>query len=136
MFVSAVQLNLKHCFSKKQFIDYIEKQVFNKLLVIPEIICFPENINYCLLFAKKETISSLSIKSSFENVFDKIISKLDLSFIFRFLNIKNQENIILVSIITGSCCVCSFNAFSNPTRSLLDEVPSISPLLSMMERLL
>ena len=48
MFVSAVQLNLKHCFSKKQFIDYIEKQVFENLLVMPDIICFPENINYCL----------------------------------------------------------------------------------------
>ena len=98
MFVSAVQLNLKHCFSKKQFIDYIEKQVFENLLVMPDIICFPENINYCLLFAKKETISSLSIKSSFENAFDRFISKLDLSFIFRFLNIKNQENIILDSM--------------------------------------
>jgi predicted amidohydrolase len=113
MIVSAVQLNLKHCFSKKQFQDYIEKQVFYNLLVMPDIICFPENINYCLLFAKKEKISSLSIKSSFENLFDKFISKLDLSFIFRFLNIKNQENIILdvmsnlaqkynVHIITGT----------------------------------
>ena len=71
MIVSAVQLNLKHCFSKKQFQDYIEKQVFYNLLVMPDIICFPENINYCLLFAKKEKISSLSIKSSFENIFDK-----------------------------------------------------------------
>ena len=112
MIVSAVQLNLKHCFSKKQFQDYIEKQVFYNLLVMPDIICFPENINYCLLFAKKETLS-LSIKSSFENLFDKFITKLDLSFIFRFLNIKNQENIILdvmsnlalkynVHIITGT----------------------------------
>ena len=98
MKVAAVQLNLKNCFSKKQFIDYIEKQVFENLLVMPDIICFPENINYCLLFAKKETISSLSIKSSFENAFDRFISKLDLSFIFRFLNIKNQENIILDSM--------------------------------------
>ena len=98
MFVSAVQLNLKHCFSKKQFIDYIEKQVFDKLLIIPDIICFPENINYCLLFAKKETITSLSLKKSFENIFDKIISKLDLSFILRIFNIKNQENIILDSM--------------------------------------
>ena len=112
MIVSAVQLNLKHCFSKKQFQDYIEKQVFYNLLVMPDIICFPENINYCLLFAKKETLS-LSFKSSFENLFDKFITKLDLSFIFRFLNIKNQENIILdvmsnlalkynVHIITGT----------------------------------
>ena len=98
MIVSAVQLNLKHCFSKKQFIDYIEKQVFHNLLVMPDIICFPENINYCLLFAKKETVTSFTIKKSFENIFDKVISKLDLSFIFRFLNIKNQENIILDSM--------------------------------------
>ena len=55
MKVAAVQLNLKNCFSKKQFIDYIEKQVFENLLVMPDIICFPENINYCLLFAKKES---------------------------------------------------------------------------------
>ena len=106
MFVSAVQLNLKHCFSKKQFIDYIEKQVFDKLLIIPDVICFPENINYCLFFARKETISSLSIKSSFENIFDKIIAKLDISFIFRFLNIKNQENIILDSM---SFLACKYN---------------------------
>jgi predicted amidohydrolase len=98
MIVSAAQLNLKHCFSKKQFIDYLEEQIFQKLITVPDIICFPENINYCLLFAKKETISSLSIKKSFENIFDKIISKLDLSFVFRFLNIKNQENIILDSM--------------------------------------
>ena len=85
MFVSAIQLNLKHCFSKKQFISYIEKQVFEKMIIVPDIVCFPENINYCLLFSKKEKITSLSIKTSFENIFDKFISKLDLSFIFRFV---------------------------------------------------
>lgn len=113
MIISAVQLNPKHCFSQKQFIDYIEKEIFKNLTHKPDIICFPENINYCLLFAKQEKIQSLSFKNTFENLFDKIISKLDLSFIFRFLNIKNQENIILDSmsslarkynchIITGS----------------------------------
>lgn len=98
MIVAAVQLNLRHCFDKKQFVDYLEKEVFHNLLVMPDILCFPENINYCLLFAKKEKALSFSFKNSFENIFDKIISKLDLSFILRFLNIKNQENIILDSM--------------------------------------
>jgi len=65
------------------------------MLVIPDIICFPENINYCLLFAKKEKYTSLTVKSSFESLFDKFISKIDLSFVLTILNIKNQENIIL-----------------------------------------
>ena len=95
MKVASVQLNLKHCFSQKSFQSYIEKQVFENLLIKPDVICFPENINYCLLFAKQEKISSLNIKNNFESLFDKVISKLDLSFIFRLINIKNQEKIIL-----------------------------------------
>ena len=95
MKVASVQLNLKHCFSQKSFQEYIEKQVFENLLITPDVICFPENINYCLLFAKQEKISTLNIKNNFESLFDKVISKLDLSFIFRLINIKNQEKIIL-----------------------------------------
>lgn len=95
MKVACVQLNLKHCFSQKYFETYLEKQVFENLLVKPDIICFPENINYCLLFSKQEKISNLSVKNIFESLFDKFISKLDLSFLLRFLNIKNQEKIIL-----------------------------------------
>lgn len=93
MKVSCIQLNLKHCFSQKSFENYIEKEVFERMLVFPDIICFPENINYCLLFAKQEKYFLLSIKNFFESWFDKIISKLDLSFIFRFFNIKNQEKL-------------------------------------------
>ena len=95
MKVSCIQLKLKHCLSQKSFENYIEKEVFERMLVFPDIICFPENINYCLLFAKQEKYFSLSIKNFFESWFDKIISKLDLSFIFRLFNIKNQEKIIL-----------------------------------------
>lgn len=95
MKVSCIQLNLKHCLSQKSFESYIEKEVFERMLIYPDIICFPENINYCLLFAKQEKYFSLSIKNFFESWFDKIISKLDLSFIFRIFNIKNQEKIIL-----------------------------------------
>ncbi len=113
MKVACIQLNLKHCISQKSFETYIEKEVFERMLVLPDIICFPENINYCLLFAKQEKYFPLSVKNFFESWFDKIISKLDLSFIFRFLNIKNQEKIILqtmsnlakkynVHIVTGT----------------------------------
>ncbi len=113
MKVACIQLNLKHCVSQKLFENYIEKEVFERMLVYPDIICFPENINYCLLFAKQEKYFPLSVKNFFESWFDKIISKLDLSFIFRLFNIKNQEKIILqtmsnlakkynVHIVTGT----------------------------------
>ena len=95
MLVCSAQLRLRHCISQKSFQTFLEKQVFEKMLVHPDIICFPENINYCLLFAKQDKIFSLSIKNFFESWFDKVISKLDFSFIFRIVNIKNQEKIIL-----------------------------------------
>ena len=130
MLVSCIQLNLNHCFSKESFETYIERQVFDRLLVRPDIICFPENINYCLLFAKQEKLFSLSIKNFFESWFDKIISKLDLSFIFRFLNIKNQEKIILqtmsnlakkynVHIVTGTYYEKKFDGIYN-SMALID----------------
>ena len=49
----------------------VEKQVFENLLITPDVICFPENINYCLLFAKQEKISTFNIKNNFESLFDK-----------------------------------------------------------------
>ena len=130
MLVSCIQLNLKHCFSQKSFETYIEKQVFERMLVFPDILCFPENINYCLLFAKQEKYFSLSIKNFFESWFDKIISKLDLSFIFRLFNIKNQEKIILqtmsnlakkynVHIVTGTYYEKKLDGIYN-TMALID----------------
>ena len=130
MKVCAVQLNLKHCFSSASFQNYLEKQVFENLLVQPDIICFPENINYCLLFAKQEKYFSLSVKNFFESWFDKIISKLDISLIFRFINIKNQEKIILqtmsnlakkynVHLITGTYYEKKFDGIYN-SMALID----------------
>ena len=130
MFASVVQLNLKHCFSQKSFQNYIEEQVFNPLVVHPDIICFPENINYSVLFAKQEKFISMNIKNTFETLFDKLISKIDLSFIFRFLNIKNQEKIILqtmsnlaikynVHIVTGTYYEKRYDGIYN-TLALID----------------
>ena len=90
----AVQLNLKHCTSYQSFINYLEDQVFRNITQMPDLIVFPENINYCLLFAKKEKIKSYSLRTKFEEIFDFLISKLDISFVFRFLNIQNQKEII------------------------------------------
>ncbi len=130
MKVSCIQLKLKHCLSQKSFENYIEKEVFERMLVFPDIICFPENINYCLLFAKQEKYFYLSIKNFFESWFDKIISKLDLSFIFRLFNIKNQEKIILqtmsnlakkynVHIVTGTYYEKKIDGIYN-TMALID----------------
>ena len=102
MKVCAVQLNLKQCLSYNSFLDYIEKEVFLNLPKDVDLVCFPENINLCLLFAKKQNIQKLGIKTYFEVLFDKIISSLDLSFLLRIFNIENQKQIIID--------VCSFLA--------------------------
>lgn len=94
MKVCAVQLNLKHCTSYRAFVSYLEDQVFLKIKEMPDLIVFPENINYCLIFAKKENFKIKSFRNKFELLFDKIIQKTDLSFIFNILNINNQKNII------------------------------------------
>ena len=59
MRVCAVQLNLKHCADYASFVSYLQKEVFDNLLIVPDLLVFPENINLCLLFAKKD--------KSFEN---------------------------------------------------------------------
>ena len=95
MKVCAVQLNLKHCTSAQSFINYLEDQVFSQFDEMPDLIVFPENINYCLLFAKKEKITAKSFRNKFEEIFDRVISKINISFLFNFLDIQNQKNIIV-----------------------------------------
>ena len=95
MKVCAVQLNLKHCTSAQSFIKYLEYQVFSQFDDMPDIIVFTENINYCLLFAKKEKITAKSFRNKFEEIFDRVISKINISFLFNFLDIQNQKNIIV-----------------------------------------
>jgi len=95
MKVCAVQLNLKHCANLQSFINYLEDQVLRQFDEMPDLIVFPENINYCLLFAKEEKITSKSFRSKFEEIFDSVISKINLSFLFNFINTNNQKNIII-----------------------------------------
>ena len=95
MKVCAVPLNLKHCTSAQSFIRYLEDQVFSQFDEMPDLIVFPENINYCLLFAKKEKITAKSFRTKFEEIFDRVISKINISFLFNFLDIQNQKNIIV-----------------------------------------
>jgi predicted amidohydrolase len=113
MKICAVQLNLKQCLSYNSFLNYLEKEVFQNLPKDVDLVCFPENINLCLLFAKKQNIQKLGIKTNIEILFDKIISSLDLSFLLRIFNIENQKQIIIdacsfladkyqVTICTGS----------------------------------
>ena len=87
MRVCAIQLNLKHCADFESFKIYLQREVFDNLLVVPDLLVFPENINFCLLFAKKyETFESKSFKNFVESSFDKIIRLLDLSFLLRWFD--------------------------------------------------
>lgn len=96
MRVCAIQLNLKHCADFESFKNYLQREVFDNLLVVPDLLVFPENINFCLLFAKKfETFQSKSFKNFIESSFDKIIRLLDLSFLLRWFDIDNQRTIII-----------------------------------------
>ena len=96
MRVCAIQLNLKYCADLNSFHDYLQKEVFDQLLVVPDLLVFPENINLCLLFSKKyEQFSQKSFKNAIEKLFDKFISSFDLSFLLRLFDINNQRKIIL-----------------------------------------
>jgi predicted amidohydrolase len=96
MRVCAVQLNLKHCADYASFVSYLQKEVFDNLLIVPDLLVFPENINLCLLFAKKDkSFETKNFKTFIELVFDKFIRLFDLSFLLRWFDIDNQRFIIL-----------------------------------------
>ena len=94
MKVCAVQLNLKNCVNQDQFLRYIESEVFLKN-TNADLFVFPENINFSLLFAKYNRLQSKSFRSFYENIVDKFLSILDLSFVFNYQKIDDQKNIIL-----------------------------------------
>jgi hypothetical protein len=96
MRVCAVQLNLKHCADYASFVSYLQKEVFDNLLIVPDLLVFPENINLCLLFAKKDkSFETKNFKTFIELAFDKFIRLFDLSFLLRWFDIDNQRFIIL-----------------------------------------
>lgn len=112
MKVVAVQLNLKNCKNYKIFYDFLENEVFQKLPENMDLLVFPENINLCLLFAKND-LKSLNLRSFYERIIDKLISLLDLSFIFKYEDLDYQKYVIIsafqelakkykVNVITGS----------------------------------
>ena len=94
MKVSAVQLNLKNCKNYKIFYDFLENEVFQKLPENMDLLVFPENINLCLLFAKND-LKSLNLRSFYERIIDKLISLLDLSFIFKYEDLDYQKYVII-----------------------------------------
>lgn len=89
-----LQLNLKNCFSFNQFLNYLDKSIQSSHNNI-DLITFPENLNLCLLFAKKYNIETKSIKNILENIFDKFLSYLNLNFILNMFDINNQKLIII-----------------------------------------
>ena len=112
MNICAVQLNLKNCFNLKQFIRFIELEL-NDQVKEKDLLVFPENINFCLLFAKRNDLASLSFRSFYEILVDNFLSILNLSFVFKYQKLEDQKNIILetfrylakkynCNIVTGS----------------------------------
>ena len=95
--ICMVQLNLKQEFSKHQFKDYLENEIFKKIKPDTHLIVFPENINLALLFARKYELKQQGVKSIFETLIDWLISKLNLGFLTDLFKINNQKNIILSS---------------------------------------
>lgn len=112
MVVCAVQLNLKNCYNIEQFSRYIEFEVLKNTNNI-DLMVFPENINFSLIFSKYNDIKANSFRSFYENFVDKFLSILDLSFIVHNQKLEDQKNIILntfkyiskkynCNIVTGS----------------------------------
>lgn len=95
MNIYAVQLNLRNCKTKESFEKYLEDEVFSKVCD-GDLLVFPENINLCLLFVKKP-IYSLSVKTIFETIFDKILSIINLTSLLKTQNLEYQKEIVLSS---------------------------------------
>lgn len=98
MKICMVQLNLRQEFSKSQFENYLENEIFKKIDPQTDLLVFPENINLALLFAKKYELKNQSLKTIFETIIDWIISKLNLKFLLELFKIDNQKKIILSSL--------------------------------------
>ena len=109
MKICAVQLKLKNCKTSTEFYHHVKNSIQVQNL---DLLVFPENINLCLLNVQDD-FKIFSIKDSIEIFVDKVLSKLNLSFILKKQKIDLQKSIILdcfskiaqehnVNIITGS----------------------------------
>jgi predicted amidohydrolase len=110
MKICAVQLNPKSCRNINEFYSYLE-DIFEQAKE-QDLLVFPENINFCLLAYKPQSLS-LSTKTFIETLFDKIISKLNISFFLKKQDLNAQKEVILscysilatkykTNVITGS----------------------------------
>lgn len=96
MKICAVQLHPKSCKEYQEFYSYLY-EIFEKSSDC-DLIVFPENINFCLLGYKNE-FKTFSTKTFFEEIFNNLISKLNLSFILRKQNLELQKEVIISSFI-------------------------------------
>lgn len=89
--VASVQLNLKQCFTESSFYAFIEN-VFKQSEA--DVLIFPEDISFCLAWVKEESIQSLSLKSSLENLSSFILSRLNLNKMGKWISEPKIERII------------------------------------------
>ncbi len=103
MNVAMVQLEMKQCWTEKQFYEHI-KRYYEEAKFKAEIIAFPEDIGFCLAWVKEcknvrniranIEIEKLGVKSWFESLIDYILNKLNLKKMGEWLSQKVIENII------------------------------------------
>jgi predicted amidohydrolase len=89
--IACVQLNLKQCFSEKAFYNYVEK-IFKQSEA--DVLIFPEDISFCLAWAKEESFKLLSFKSKIESLSTFILSRINLNKMGNWVSAPKIERII------------------------------------------
>jgi predicted amidohydrolase len=134
--IAAIQLNLVQCESECHFYNILDKLVSQAVREGAEVIAFPEDLGFCLAWAKESFVVSkirkneeknleiLSTKSYLEKLFDFLISKIKLNKMGEWLSQKRISDIIKrvfkklaiqnkVIIISGSVYESKFTGIYN-----------------------
>jgi predicted amidohydrolase len=104
--IAAIQLNLVQCTSERQFFDLLNKLVKEAVGNRAEIISFPEDLGFCLAWAKESQrvsyirksiepeIQTFGAKTFLEKLLDIAISKIKLNKMGEWLSQKRISEII------------------------------------------
>lgn len=104
--IAAIQLNLVQCTSEHDFYVYLNRMVKEAVSNGAKVICFPEDLGFCLAWAKESyriecirqnidpQITSLGVKNWFEKLADLILSKIKLNKMGEWLSQKRISDII------------------------------------------
>lgn len=103
--VAAVQMDLVQCYSENDFLKLIDTLTKKAVNSGAEIICFPEDLGFCLAWAKESyrvsqirtnndvQVKAFKIKNLFETFIDLLISKIKLNGMGEWLSQRRIANI-------------------------------------------